>query len=47
MDIIELTLIVTIIALIAGIIYVSFTEIFIEEGKRKHLVSTKASKKKR
>lgn len=47
MNIVELTLIVTIIALIAGTIYMSFTEIFIEEERKKHLVTNKTTKKKR
>ncbi|WP_162569002.1 hypothetical protein [Acidianus sulfidivorans] len=47
MNILELTLIATIIMLLAGIIYVSFTEILVEEEKRKHLVGNKSIKKKR
>lgn len=47
MNIVELTLIVTIVAIISGIIYMSFTEIFVEEQKKKRVVSNKVTGKRR
>lgn len=47
MNIVELTLITTIVVLVAGIIYISFTEVFVEEERKKRLVTGKSSSRKR
>ncbi|NON62459.1 MULTISPECIES: hypothetical protein [Acidianus] len=46
-SILELVLIVTTISLVMGIVYVSFTEIFVtEQNKKQVLVSNKKRKKR-